>query len=152
MPERSAGILLHRPGRSGHEVFLVHPGGPFWAGKDAAAWSIPKGRVDPGEPLMAAARREFSEEVGTLPSGDLVPLGEFKQLSGKLLTVFAVAGDFDPALLVSNTVEVEWPPRSGQRIAVPEVDRAAWFDLDTARLKLHKGQVPIIAALLPLLR
>lgn len=150
MPAISAGILLYRR-RGGPEVFLVHPGGPFWAGKDAAAWSIPKGGVNPGENLEAAARREFAEEVGAVPPGPLHPLGEFRQSAAKNVVVFALEGDFDPAALVSNTIEIDWPPRSGQRLVIPEVDRAAWFDLATAERKLHKGQVPLIAALRRLL-
>lgn len=147
MPKVSAGILLYRRAAAGIEVLLVHPGGPFWAKKDEAGWSIPKGAAEPGEDLATAARREFAEEVGAVPPGDLVPLGEFKQ-SDKLVAAFALEGDFDPAAIVSNTIEVEWPPRSGRRITVPEVDRAAWFDLDTARTKLHLGQRPMIDALL----
>ena len=142
----SAGILLHRSGANGREVFLVHPGGPFWAKKDDGAWSIPKGRADPDEDLAATARREFAEEVGVVPPGELVPLGEFRQPSGKLVVAFALEGDFDPAVLVSNTVEVEWPPRSGLRIAVPEVDRAAWYDLPAAGRKIIRGQAPILVA------
>jgi predicted NUDIX family NTP pyrophosphohydrolase len=141
MRKTSAGILLHRPGP---EVFLVHPGGPFWAKKDLGAWSIPKGEYEPGEDPEAAARREFAEEVGAVPTGPLVPLGTFKQPGGKIVLAFALAGDFDPAALVSNTFELQWPPRSGRTITVPEVDRAAWFDLDAAREKLLVGQRPIL--------
>lgn len=150
MPEISAGILLHRRGAGGREVLLVHPGGPFWAKKDEAAWSIPKGLIDPGEEQQAAARREFAEEVGAVPEGPLAPLGEFKLSSGKLLVAFALEGEFEPAGLVSNSFEMEWPPRSGQRQSFPEVDRAGWFGLDAARSKLHLGQRPLIEALLAL--
>jgi len=153
MVEISAGILLHRPGASGTggpEVFLVHPGGPFWAKKDEAAWSIPKGLVDPDEDFEAAARREFAEEVGAVPAGELVPLGGFQVTASKRLVAFALEGDFDPAAVVSNTFEMEWPPRSGRRQQFPEVDRAAWFGLDEARTKLHLGQRPLIDALLEL--
>lgn len=143
MAKRSAGILLHRPGP---EVFLVHPGGPFWARKDAAAWSIPKGLCDADEDPGAAARREFAEEVGTLPLGPLTPLGAFKQPGGKLVIAFALAGDFDPANLVSNLVEIVWPPRSGRTLSIPEVDRAEWFGLGAAREKLLVGQRPILDA------
>jgi predicted NUDIX family NTP pyrophosphohydrolase len=142
----SAGILLHRRSPGGVEVFLVHPGGPFWAKKDEAAWSIPKGVADPGEDHEAAARREFAEEVGAVPSGDLVPLGSFKQSGGKTIVAFALDGDFDPAALRSNTIEVDWPPRSGRKLTIPEVDQAAWVDLETAASKLHLGQRPILAA------
>ena len=148
MSEISAGILLHRHGPSGRELLLVHPGGPFWARKDEAAWSIPKGLIDPNEALEAAARREFAEEVGTVPEGVLAPLGEFKLSSSKQLVVFALEGDFDPKSLISNSFEMEWPPRSGQRQSFPEVDRAGWFSLDAARTKLHLGQRVLVDVLL----
>ncbi|HZY50158.1 MAG TPA: NUDIX domain-containing protein [Devosia sp.] len=147
MPAISAGILLYRRTPAGPEVFLVHPGGPFWARKDDAAWSIPKGEIDPGEDPEAAARREFAEEVGTAPAGPLLPLGSFRQSGGKIVVAFALEGDFDPAALVSNTVEIDWPPRSGRKTTISEVDRAAWFPLDAAATKLHVGQRPIAAAL-----
>jgi len=150
VPEISAGILLHRRGPSGREVLLVHPGGPFWARKDEAAWSIPKGLIDPGEDREAAARREFAEEVGPVPEGILALVGEFKLSSGKLLVAFALEGDFDPKELISNSFELEWPPRSGQRQSFPEVDRAGWFGLDEARTKLHLGQRVLVDALLAL--
>jgi predicted NUDIX family NTP pyrophosphohydrolase len=146
-PERSAGILLHRAGVDGPEVLLVHPGGPFWANKDEAAWSIPKGVCDPGEDVVAAARREFAEEVGGVPEGPLVSLGEFRQSSGKVVIAFALEADFDPATLVSNLFEMEWPPRSGRLQQFPEVDRAEWVGLELAQHRLHKGQRPIIEAL-----
>ena len=148
MPAYSAGILLHRLRATRREVFLVHPGGPFWAKKDLGAWSIPKGLTEPGEDHEAAARREFSEEVGALPQGSLIALGEFRQKSGKIVIGYALEGDFDPTLLKSNNIEIEWPPRSGRRIAIPEVDRAGWFSLAEARQKLVVGQVPMIDALL----
>lgn len=147
MPAISAGILLYRRAISGIEVFLVHPGGPFWAKKDEAAWSIPKGEIDPGEDHEAAARREFTEEVGTVPAGPLLPLGNFKQSGGKIVVVFALEGEFDPANLVSNTIEIDWPPRSGRRMTIPEVDRAEWFPLHEAATRLHLGQRPVLAAL-----
>jgi predicted NUDIX family NTP pyrophosphohydrolase len=144
----SAGILLYRlaQSRDGVEVFLVHPGGPFWAKKDDGAWSIPKGLVDPDEDHAAAARREFAEEVGAVPPGELVRLGEVRQ-SGKNVIGFALEGDFDPAALVSNTIEIEWPPRTGRRQIIPEVDRAGWFSLDIAHKKLVPGQRPFIDTL-----
>jgi predicted NUDIX family NTP pyrophosphohydrolase len=146
-PEHSAGILLYRAGADGMDVLLVHPGGPFWANKDEGAWSLPKGVCEPDEDIVAAARREFAEEVGIVPEGPLVPLGEFRQSSGKLVIAFALEADFDPATLASNTFEMEWPPHSGRQQAFPEVDRAEWAGLDLARRRLHKGQRPIIGAL-----
>jgi predicted NUDIX family NTP pyrophosphohydrolase len=139
----SAGILLHRGGAT--EVLLVHPGGPFWARKDAGAWSIPKGEVEAGETPEAAARREFAEETGTtLPDGALEPLGSVKLKSGKVVHGFAVAGDLDPEAIVSSTFELEWPPRSGRITTFPEVDRAGWFGLDEAREKLNPAQAAFV--------
>jgi predicted NUDIX family NTP pyrophosphohydrolase len=151
MPEISAGILFYRRAGAGPEVLLIHPGGPFWASKDAGAWSIPKGLVDPEEDIEAAARREFGEETGFPADGPLVPLGTFRQPSGKRLAAFALAGDADPAALASNSFEIEWPPRSGHMQSVPEADRAGWFAPPEARAKLLKGQVPVLEALLDLL-
>jgi predicted NUDIX family NTP pyrophosphohydrolase len=148
--KHSAGILLHRLRDGGVEVLLVHPGGPFWKHKDEHAWSMPKGEFDAGEDAEAAARREFAEETGFSPQGALRPLGVFRA-SGKAVHAFALAGDWDPAALRSNEFEMEWPPRSGETIRIPEVDRAAWFDLDTARTKIHKGQGALIGALEELL-
>jgi predicted NUDIX family NTP pyrophosphohydrolase len=148
----SAGILLHRAGNSGREVLLVHPGGPFWAKKDAGAWSIPKGELKPGEDPRACALREFAEETGTtLPLGELDELGEVRLKSGKTVVGFAAAGDLDAGAIVSNTFEVEWPPRSGRRQAFPEVDRADWFGLDAAREKLNPAQAAFVARLEALL-
>jgi predicted NUDIX family NTP pyrophosphohydrolase len=143
MTKRSAGILLFRRTPSGPEVFLIHPGGPFWAKKDA--WSIPKGEYHDGEPPLDAARREFQEETGSplainLPDPGFVPLGVIIQPSGKEVTAWAVEGEFDPATLVSNTCLVEWPPRTGRQIEIPEADRGAWFDLPAARRKIFRGQ------------
>jgi len=148
----SAGILLYRRAATGLEIFLVHPGGPFWAKKDEAGWSIPKGLVEPGEDLLAASRREFAEEVGPVPPGDLRPLGAFRQSGGKTIVAFALEGDFDPAALVSNTIEIDWPPRSGRKLTIPEIDRAGWFSTEAAALRLHLGQRPILAAFLALAR
>ena len=150
--QRSAGILLHRAGSAGREVLLVHPGGPFWARKDLGAWSIPKGEVDDGEDPRACALREFAEETGThLPESVLDELGSVKLKSGKLVLAFAVEGDLDPATLVSNTFELEWPPRSGRRQTFPEVDRAEWFSLDDARAKLNPAQAAFVDRLEALL-
>jgi predicted NUDIX family NTP pyrophosphohydrolase len=148
----SAGILLHRQGEAGVEVLLVHPGGPFWARKDLGAWSIPKGELDEGEDPRACAVREFAEETGTqLPDGALDDLGSVKLKSGKVVVAFAVAGDLDPATVVSNTFELEWPPRSGRTQTVPEIDRAEWFGLDAAREKLNPAQAAFVDRLEDLL-
>lgn len=147
----SAGILMYHLRDGVLEVLLVHPGGPFWRNKDAGAWSIPKGEVDQDEDTEAAARREFEEELGTRPDGILHPLGEVRQRSGKRVCAFALEGDLDASAAHSNTFEMEWPPRSGRMGTFPEVDRAEWFDLDTARLKLNPGQAPLLDRLLSLL-
>jgi predicted NUDIX family NTP pyrophosphohydrolase len=149
-PTRSAGVLLHRRGDGGEvEVLIGHMGGPFWARKDAAGWSIPKGEAGPGEDLFDVARREFAEEIGSpVPATEFLDLGELRVSSGKLLTVWAAAGDLDAAATVSNTFELEWPPRSGRVQEFPEIDRTAWFAVDTAREKLVKGQVPFLDRLL----
>ena len=142
MPNPSAGILLYRRAASGLEVFLIHPGGPLWARKDS--WSIPKGEYSPNEEPLAAARREFEEETGRAVEGKFLPLGEIRQPSGKQVTAWAIEGDFDPAALVSNTCQVEWPPRSGRMITIPEVDRGAWFSLEEARRKIFRGQEALL--------
>jgi predicted NUDIX family NTP pyrophosphohydrolase len=147
MPKLSAGILLFRRRPAGIQVMLVHPGGPFWAKKDAGAWSIPKGLADEGEDLLAAAKREFLEETGAAVNGQFLDLGAHKQPSGKTIVAWAHEGDFDPASLKSNTFAIEWPPRSGRMAEFPEVDRAAWYSIDEALMKINKGQTPIIAAL-----
>lgn len=144
MAIQSAGILLFRGRPAGREVFLIHPGGPFWANKDAGAWSIPKGLIYPDEDPLAAARREFLEETGFTPDGSFVLLGAFRQPSGKQLTVWAVEGDCDPGKLVSNSFTMIWPPRSGRLCSFPEADRGAWFDRDEAMVRILKGQRPIL--------
>ncbi len=148
VPRRSAGILLHRRSGTGElEVLLVHPGGPFWRRRDAGAWSIPKGEVDPGEEERACALRELAEETGTAfePGDDeLVALGEVRLRSGKVVTAWALAGDLDADAIVSTTFELEWPPRSGRTQTFPEVDRAAWLALDAAREKLLPAQHPFL--------
>lgn len=148
MPETSAGILLFRLRPAGPEVLLIHPGGPFWARRDEGAWSIPKGLHEPGENPEDAARRELAEETGIALTGPLIPLGTFRQPSGKLLSAWAAEGEFDPASLESNGFSMEWPPRSGRMQEFPEADRAGWFPPDEARRKLLKGQAPILEALL----
>ena len=125
----------------------MHPGGPFWAKKDLGAWSIPKGLVDEGEDLRAAAQREFEEETGMIVEGEFLDLGAHKQPSGKTIVAWALEGDFDPAQLKSNTFALEWPPRSGRMAEFPEVDRARWYAIDEASEQINKGQRPIIVAL-----
>jgi predicted NUDIX family NTP pyrophosphohydrolase len=147
MARTSAGVLLYRRRDGVPEVFLVHPGGPFWAKKDEGAWSIPKGEFDPSEDALTAAKREFEEETGLVVEGEFRPLKPIRQAGGKLVHAFALEGDLDPKAIHSNTFEMEWPPRSGRRQAFPEVDRAAWFPLDVAREKIHKGQVGLLDAL-----
>jgi predicted NUDIX family NTP pyrophosphohydrolase len=147
MPKESAGILLYRQRNSTTEVFLVHPGGPFWQKKDANAWTIPKGEPNAGEDRLAAAIREFAEETGTTLIGNFRALPAIKQAGGKGVHAFAIAGDLDPATLVSNEFEMEWPPRSGKRALFPEVDRAAWFSLAEARGRINKGQAGLLDAL-----
>ena len=138
----SAGILLFRRAGDGREVLIGHMGGPFWARKDDGGWSIPKGEYEPGEDAFAVALREFEEELGTpVPAEDFVSLGELRTTSSKVLTVWAAHGDLDATACVSNTFELEWPPRSGRLQTFPEIDRAAWFPVEAARAKLVKGQV-----------
>lgn len=149
---RSAGILLHRGYGDGLEVLLVHPGGPAWSKRDAGAWSIPKGEYVDGEDPLDAARREFHEELGTAaPAIAAEDLGEIRQRSGKRVHGWAIPGDLDVSEVVSNTLEFEWPPRSGRIIEIPEVDRAEWFGLDIAREKINAGQVPLLDRLEQLL-
>src|SRR5262249_18756383 len=137
----SAGLLLFRRSDGGDvEVLLIHPGGPFWAKRDAGAWSIPKGMVGEGEDALSAARREFTEETGHTPLGEAAALGAIRQPGGKWVHVWALAGDWDPSRLVSNTFAMEWPPKSGRMQLFPEADRAAWFALPEARHKILKGQ------------
>lgn len=150
--KRSAGILMYRRKRKDIQLFLVHPGGPFWKNKDSGAWTIPKGMIEPGEDPLAAARREFTEETGFGVDGDFVELGTFKQPGGKRVLVWAVEGDCDPAKLASNEFEMDWPPRSGKRQRFPEVDRGGWFAVEDAREKLLVGQRPMLDALLELLQ
>jgi len=144
MPRTSAGLLMYRVKEGALEVLLVHPGGPFFRHKDEAAWSIPKGELAADEDLLAAARREFEEETGVKASGPFVPLRPIKQKGGKIVHAWAFQGDCDPAGVKSNTFTIEWPPRSGQQTEFPEIDRAAFFDLATARIKIKAGQGGLI--------
>jgi predicted NUDIX family NTP pyrophosphohydrolase len=125
-------------------VLLVHPGGPFWKSKDAGAWSIPKGEYDDDEAPLAAAKREFAEELGLLPAGEVTPLGEIRQKAGKVVTAFALEGEFDCANFTCNSFELEWPPNSGKRASFPEIDQAQWFSLDEARHRINPAQAELI--------
>lgn len=142
----SAGILVFRR-RGDFEILLAHPGGPFWAKKDAGVWTIPKGLVESGDDIVAAARREFSEETNLVAKGDLIELAPVRQKSGKLLHAFALEEDFDLNAFTSNTFELEWPPRSGRRQNFPEIDRIAYFDLPTAKLKIIPYQLLLLSEL-----
>jgi predicted NUDIX family NTP pyrophosphohydrolase len=147
MTRQSAGVLVFRAGAAGLEVLLVHPGGPFWAKKDAGAWSLPKGEAEPGEDLLAAARRELAEETGCTVAGEPLALGSLRQPGGKVVHAWAVRGDFDPAQLRSGTFTLEWPPRSGRQREFPEVDRAEWFPLAEARTRILRGQLGFLERL-----
>ena len=149
MPKRSAGLIMYRNREmlDRLEVFLVHPGGPFWAKKDLGAWSIPKGEYTPAELPLDAAIREFREETGFLPRPPFHELGSIQQASGKIVTAWGFAGDCDPADLVSNLSRMQWPPRSGQICEFPEVDRGAWFSLASAREHILQSQQPLLDAL-----
>ena len=144
MEKKSAGILLYRRVNTAPEVLLVHPGGPFWKNKDIGAWSVPKGEFADDEQPLIAAVREFKEELGIDVSGDFIELIPQKQKSGKIVYAWALEQDTDVDDIVSNTFELEWPPRSGKMIEIPEVDRAGWFSMDEAKLKIIPGQIPII--------
>ncbi len=140
MSKQSAGLLLYRRRQGKLELFLAHPGGPFWAKKDAGAWSIPKGEYGSDEDPLDAARREFNEETGFTATGPFQPLTPLRQKSGKLIHAFACEGEADPEKLQSNTFSLEWPPHSGKYQEFPEIDRAAWFPLAEAKKKIHPGQ------------
>jgi len=151
MSKKSAGILVYRNRGYAPEVFLVHPGGPYWAKKDEGAWSLPKGEFSDGEDPLEAAQREFEEETGHGVSGKFIPLTPMKQKSGKYVHAWALEQDIDATHIRSNTCEIEWPPRSGKKLRIPEVDRAAWFDLSEARLRIHPGQAAFIDELASIL-
>ena len=151
MPKQAAGILLYRKSRTGIEVLLAHPGGPLWARKDYGVWTLPKGQFTDGELPLDAAKREFEEEMGTAPTGEFQTLGTLKQPSGKVIHVWAAESDFDAAGVKSNLFSMEWPPKSGRMSEFPEVDRAGWFPIDQARIRILKGQAPFLDRLLALL-
>jgi predicted NUDIX family NTP pyrophosphohydrolase len=152
MPKRSAGLLMFRRRGADIEVLLMHPGGPFWAKKDNGAWSIAKGEYLQGEDALAVAKREFEEETGARPQGDFLPLGDVVQAGRKVVTAWGVEGDFDPATLVSNRFELEWPPKSGRKASFPEVDRAQWFSPAEARQKILPAQRELISRLIDAIR
>lgn len=150
---QSAGILVYRFAKNGRpEIFLVHPGGPFFARKDAGVWTIPKGGANKGEDAMSAAIREFEEETGTRLSGDFIALGTVKQKAGKLVEAWAIEADIDASKIISNQFEIEWPPKSGKKRSYPEADRAAWFTPEEAKLKINAAQAELIDRLLIHLR
>lgn len=151
MPRLSAGILLYHFCHQILEVFLVHPGGPFWAKKDAGAWSLPKGEFTAGEDPLLAAKREFKEETGYDLDGSFLPLSPIRQKSGKIIQIWALEGEADPAAIKSNTFPLEWPPKSGHQQEFPEIDRAGWFTLDQAREKIAPGQLGFLQELETLL-
>jgi predicted NUDIX family NTP pyrophosphohydrolase len=144
MAKRSAGLIMYRWRESHLEVFLVHPGGPFWASKDKGAWSIPKGEYADGEEPFEAAKREFFEETGFAPEGKFLELGSITQSGGKIVIAWAVEGDCDPSRLTSNLCQVKWPPRSGRVVEFPEVDRGDWFSIPAAREHILKNQEPLL--------
>ena len=144
MAKQSAGILLYRHVEDELQVFLAHPGGPFWTGKDLGAWTIPKGEIQAGEDPLQAARREFEEEIGVALDGEFVALAPVRQRSGKVVLAWAVEGECDPAAVRSNTFSMEWPPKSGKQAEFPEVDRAEWFSMDEARRKILPAQIPFL--------
>ena len=151
MAKISAGILMYRQGDAGMEVLLVHPGGPFWRNRDLGAWSIPKGEFQESENPESAARREFAEELGVELKGRLEPLGQLRQRGGKTVIAYASKGTLDVAKVRSNEIPIEWPPRTGRIIYIPEIDRAAWFDLSLARRKILASQEPFLDRLESLL-
>jgi predicted NUDIX family NTP pyrophosphohydrolase len=149
--KRSAGLLMYRRRDRRLEVFLVHPGGPFWAKKDLCAWSVCKGEYVEGEAPLQAAIREFQEETGFAVQGEFLELGTVQQASGKIVSAWAFEGDCDPGKLISNRCQVEWPPRSGRMIEIPEVDRGGWFSLSEASERILKSQAPFLTRLSALL-
>lgn len=143
-PKTSAGLLLFRRGARGLEVFLAHPGGPFWQRRDTGAWTIPKGLAEEGEDPLAAACREFEEETGLSPQAPFIPLGSVRQKAGKVVHAWAWEGDADPTAITSNSMQTEWPRGSGRWLTFPEVDRCAWFDPRAAREKINPAQAALI--------
>ncbi|MBS1529048.1 MAG: NUDIX domain-containing protein [Bacteroidetes bacterium] len=151
MSKQSAGILLYRVRHNHLQVFLIHPGGPFFRNKDNGAWSIPKGEFGNGEDALAAAKREFEEETGQKINGHFIPLDPITQKSGKKVFCWAVEGDIDPEAIASNLFEIEWPPKSGKTQTFPEVDQATWFDVETAKAKINEAQAKLLDSLAKLI-
>ena len=149
---QSAGILLYKIEKEILKVFLVHPGGPFWKGKDNGSWSIPKGEPGNGEDLLDTAKREFAEETGMVLSGDFIMLTPVKQKGGKIVHAWVLEGDINPEDIISNTFTIEWPPHSNKMATYPEIDKAQWFDIDEAKIKINQAQVLLIEELLMILR
>jgi predicted NUDIX family NTP pyrophosphohydrolase len=147
MKKQSAGILLFQKSKNGLNLFLVHPGGPFWKNKDAGAWSVPKGEFSDDEDPLTAAIREFREETGMQIDGNFIPLTALKQKSGKIIYAWAAEGDIDASKIVSNECEIEWPPKSGKKISIPEVDKGEWFTIEQAYFKIIPGQKGFIKEL-----
>jgi predicted NUDIX family NTP pyrophosphohydrolase len=147
MAKQSAGILLYRKKIDSLQVFLVHPGGPFFKNKDEGSWSVPKGEYPADEEPLTAAKREFKEETGQEITGDFIPLNPIKQKGGKTVLAWAVKGDINPENIISNTFEIEWPPRSGKKQTFHEVDRGEWFDLETAKIKINPAQAAFLTEL-----
>jgi len=152
MNKQSAGLLLYRLKKNHLEVFLVHPGGPFWAKKDFGSWSIPKGEFQEGEEPLLAAQREFHEETGFSISGEFKPLSSIKQKSGKVVHAWAIEGDIDQTKIKSNTFELEWPPKSGKKKQFPEIDKAEWFVVAVAREKINPAQADFLDRLIQILK
>ncbi|WDF76215.1 NUDIX domain-containing protein [Mucilaginibacter sp. KACC 22773] len=148
MPKQSAGILLYRKFNDVLQIFLVHPGGPFWKNKDDGAWSIPKGEYESDEDPLAAAKREFYEETGQSIDGEFIALKPIKQKSGKIVQAYLVEGDIDAHNIKSNLFEIEWPPKTSKMQSFPEVDRAGWFTVDEARVKINVGHVGLVEQLM----
>lgn len=150
--KKSAGILLYRFIANETQFFLVHPGGPFWKNKDAGAWTIPKGELENDEEGLATAKREFKEETGIDINGNFLPLTPIKQKAGKMVYAWAIEGNIDADIITSNTFKMQWPPKSGKFIDVPEVDKAGWFSAEEAKQKISTGQIPLIDELLDLIK